>query len=331
MAAMCPKSAQEKGPEMTVLDSDDAKQLYVLGHPVGHSKSPVMYNALYSYLALPWTYGFMDISDVHEAAEFLDARDFFSINITTPYKPLALQKADVQAATAQLAGGCNLLASFGERLLAYNTDGEGCIAYLEREGINFAGKSVAVCGTGPTSLAIYHAAAMAGAQEVLLLGRKVDKARDVARGYVRQLRRMAEASRGMPAAHDHHRSIADAYEQCAFKFGSYTTSTKAIAAADVIVDATPLGMHEGDPAPFDPVLLREGQFVMDTVYGHGETTLAKVAKACGCQFRNGAGMLVGQAVVTALILFDLAGVETEMTFEQIFALMAEAGFPGELG
>lgn len=315
---------------MTVLDSDDAKQLYVLGHPVGHSKSPVMYDALYSHLGLLWNYGFMDIVDSAEAAEFLDARDFFSINITTPYKPLALQKADVQAATAQLAGGCNLLASFGERLLAYNTDGEGCVAYLEREGVEFANKSVAVCGTGPTSLAIYHAAAVAGAREVLLLGRQVDKARDRAQGYVRALRKMAEAAAGMPAAHDHHRSIAKTYEECSFKFGSYTTSTKAIAAADIIIDATPLGMHEGDPAPFDSALLNAGQFVMDVVYGHGKTALAQAAAECGCQFRNGAGMLVGQAVVTALILFDLAGIETEMTFDDIFALMAKAGFPGEL-
>ncbi|WP_282208770.1 shikimate dehydrogenase family protein [Parvibacter caecicola] len=315
---------------MTATGNDEAKQLYVLGHPVAHSKSPAMYNALYGYLTLPWTYGLMDIADASQAAEFLDAREFFSINITTPYKPLALEKADVKAASAQLAGGCNLLISFGEKLLAYNTDGEGCVAYLERAGVNFAGKRVAVCGTGPTSLAIYHAAAIAGAAEVLLLGRQVEKAKAQAQGYVRQLRKMAEASAGMPAAHDHHRSIVDTYRDCSFKYGSYATSTKAITAADVIIDATPLGMHAGDPAPFDPALLSDGQFVMDVVYGHGETALAKAAKERGCQFVNGAGMLVGQAVVTALILFDLSGVETELGFDGIFRLMADAGFPGQL-
>ena len=315
---------------MERLDLDQAKQLYVLGHPVGHSKSPAMYNALYSYLELPWSYDLMDIADPAQAEEFLDGRDFFSINITTPYKPLALEKADVKAASAQLAGGCNLLANYGERLLAYNTDGEGCVAYLEREGVDFAGKRVAVCGTGPTSLAIYHAAAVAGAAEVLLLGREVGKARDRAQGYVRQLRKMAEASLGMPAPHDHHRSISDTYRDCSFKYGSYATSTQAISAADVIIDATPLGMKPGDPAPFDPALLHGGQFVMDVVYGHGETALALAARKYGCEFRNGAGMLAGQAAVTALILFDLAGVSTEMDFDAIFNLMGAAAFPGEL-
>lgn len=315
---------------MPGLDGNLEKQLYVLGHPVGHSKSPAMYNALYSYLELPWSYGLKDIADPAQAGEWLDGRDFFSINITTPYKPLALEKADVKAASAQLAGGCNLLANYGERLLAYNTDGEGCIAYLEREGVNFRGKRVAVCGTGPTSLAIYHAAAVAGAQEVLLLGREVGKARDRAQGYVRQLRKMAEASIGMPPARDHHRSISDTYRDGSFKYGSYATSTQAISAADVIIDATPLGMKPDDPAPFNPALLHGGQFVMDVVYGHGTTALATAAQKYGCEFRNGAGMLAGQAAVTALILFDLAGVSTTMDFDAIFELMAGAAFPDEL-
>ena len=41
------------------------QKLYVLGHPVAHSKSPVMYNAVYEKLGFPWEYGLMDLSLIH--------------------------------------------------------------------------------------------------------------------------------------------------------------------------------------------------------------------------------------------------------------------------
>ncbi len=97
------------------------------------------------------------------------------------------------------------------------------------------------------------------------------------------------------------------YKQVGFKFGSYATSRQAIAGADIIIDATPLGMKAGDPAPFDTALLSANQTVFDVVYGHGETALARAARAAGCRFFDGAGMLVGQAVVTVGILRDITG------------------------
>ena len=59
-----------------------SEKLYVLGHPVSHSKSPVMYNAVYEKAGLDWHYGLMDVPTVPEAEAFLAARDFLSINIT---------------------------------------------------------------------------------------------------------------------------------------------------------------------------------------------------------------------------------------------------------
>lgn len=66
-------------------------------------------------------------------------------------------------------------------------------------------------------------------------------------------------------------SFSEVYKQVGFKFGSYATSRQAIAGADIIIDATPLGMKAGDPAPFDTALLSADQTVFDVVYGHGET------------------------------------------------------------
>lgn len=301
------------------------EHLYILGHPIAHSKSPVMYNAVYEKAGLDWSYGFADISEVAEAEAFLKAREFLSLNITTPYKPEAFAAADVKAASAQLAHGANVLVNKGGALIAYNTDGQGCVAYLERAGVSFRGKSVVVCGTGPTSLSILHAVAQAGPAEVVLIGRNKDRAYRIVRTYADELGAMVGRTVDMPAFKEGHLSFAEVYKKVGLKFGSYETSRQAIAGADIVIDATPLGMNEGDPAPFGTSLLSSRQTVFDVVYGHGETALAAAARAAGCTFLDGAGMLVGQAVVTVGILRDIFEVAAlDIPEDELFQTMAEA-------
>ena len=301
------------------------EHLYILGHPIGHSKSPVMYNAVFKRAGLPWVYGARDLPEPAQAEHFLAERDFLSINITTPYKPAALAAADVQAASARLAHGANVLANKGGTLIAYNTDGQGCVASLEREGVTFKGASVVVCGTGPTSLSILHAVAQAGPAEVVLVGRRVERSHEVLRTYADELGEMVGRIVDMPALREHHLSFAEVYRQVNFRYGSYDTSRQAIAGADIIIDATPLGMNEGDGAPFDTALLRADQTVFDVVYGHGETALAAAAREAGCTFFDGAGMLVGQAVVTVGILRDITETAAlDIPEDELFAIMAQA-------
>ena len=300
------------------------QRLYLLGHPVAHSKSPAMYNAVYERLGLSWEYALADCATQEEAQLLLDARDFLSVNITTPYKPLAYQAATAKAASAKLALGANLLVRKGDALIGYNTDGQGCIAYLERTGFSFAGKRVAVCGTGPTALSILHASALAGADVALLVGRDKERTRRTLEGYVERFGLMATATIDLPPARPHHRSFRTAYERTVFKFGSYSTSEKALASADLVVNATPLGMGEGDPAPFDVSLLRPRQTVFDAVYGHGATALLAAAREAGCTVFDGAGMLVAQAVATVLTVCDLAGVDVPLDEDELFDLMAQA-------
>lgn len=300
------------------------EHLYLLGHPIAHSLSPAMYNAVYRRLGLPWSYELADFATDAEARTFVDAREFLSVNITTPYKPLAFEAATAKAATAKLAQGANVLVKKGNALIGFNTDGQGCVSYLERTGFSFAGKRVAVCGTGPTALSILHACAVAGVDVAMLVGRDKERSRKVLEGYVERFGLLANATIDLPAALPHHRSFRTAYERTTFKFGSYTTSTKALAAVDLVVNATPLGMNEGDEAPFDTEMLRPGQTVFDAVYGHGETALVRAAREAGCTVHDGAGMLVAQAVATMRTVCDLAEVDANLSDDELFALMAEA-------
>lgn len=300
------------------------QKLYILGHPVDHSKSPVMYNAVYRQLGLPWEYGFADIPTAAEAADFLKAKDYLSLNVTTPYKPQAYEAAEIKASTAQLTGGVNLLVNKDGHLVGFNVDGQGAVRFLEREGVGFMGKKVAVCGTGPTALSILHACVLAGASEVLLLGRDKERSRRVMERYVEEFRHLASTAIPMPSAEDNHLAFVDAYAHADYRFGSYDTSKKAIAAADVVVDATVLGMREGDPAPFDVSLFHEGQVALDTVYGHGETEFVRAAKAAGCAAYDGAGMLVSQAALSVVTLCEVQDMPLELGFDGLFDIMSKA-------
>lgn len=300
------------------------EHLYIVGHPVAHSKSPAMYNAAYGALGLDWEYGFADLAQADEAQCFLRARAFLAVNVTTPWKPLAYATADVTAATAKLAAGANVLVRASDQLLAYNVDGQGCVDYLLREGVRITGAKVAICGTGPTAVSIMHECVQMGAQRVVLLGRDKDKARTVVNQYLETYRDLLATAVMLPGSAAGRLGFDEAYEQAELLFGSYDTSTQALAASDVIMDATPLGMAPGDPAPFDTALIGSDQVVFDTVYGHGLTALMQAARKAGARAFDGRGMLVAQAVATAGIVCDVQGVELPYTFEQLFMLMANA-------
>ncbi|MCI9128993.1 MAG: shikimate dehydrogenase [Eggerthellaceae bacterium] len=300
------------------------KELYIAGHPVTHSKSPVMHNALYEAIGLDWEYGFKDLACDEDAKRFFQDKAYLACNVTTPYKGVAFATADIQAASAKLAGGANVLINKDGCLICYNVDGKGCVGWLEMAGVVFKGQRVVVCGTGPTSLAIMNAAAEAGAHDVTLLGRDKAKCQRAVGGYLDRCRELLSTAIPMPAADPDHLSLAEAYDQVSFRFGEYGTSRRAIQEADVIIDATPLGMHEGDPAPFDTDLLHEGQAVMDVVYGHGQTALVKAAEEQGARIFAGQGMLVCQAVDTVQILFDIFSVDCKLTRREMFNIMDEA-------
>ena len=75
---------------------------------------------------------------------------------------------------------------------------------------------------------------------------------------------------------------------------------------------------------FDVSLFREGQRAFDVVYAHGETAFAVGAKAAGCTFADGGGMLVAQAVATVQAVCDVSGIDCELSFDELFEIMANA-------
>ena len=302
-----------------------SEKLFVLGHPVAHSKSPAMHNAAYRALGLDWEYGFADCAGEASARALLAAPDWLACNVTMPWKPLAFAYSDVRSEEAELAQGANVLVRHAGAVFSDNTDGKGCVAYLQRCGVEFRGARVSVCGTGPTSLAIFHACVKAGAGRASLIGRNREKACHVLDDYCQRIAKRPAGDAGLPPSGGH-----DACQLVALSYDD--AGLEALASSDIILDATPLGMKPSDPVPFDTSALSSGQTVFDVVYGHGETALLAAARKAGCAAFDGAGMLVAQAVETVRDISLVTRAFEIPDDMDLFAIMADAaGFDLRIG
>lgn len=250
-----------------------------------------MHNTLYKELAkIKWPFSLWEYEAVlcpdEESARYqidlVRTGKYRGMNITMPWKKLAFRCADFADPAVIAAGGANVLVRDEDfKLCAYNTDGKGAIGAIERVAdISPLGKSVVICGTGPTSLAIATAAAQAGAAKVSLLSRDEAKA--------------LKCINGM-------RTVLDPSEASVLHGMDYGSADDVIADADIIVDATPRGMQSDDEPIVDTSLLHAGQVVLDTVYAHGDTALLAQARERGAIAMDGLEMLVEQAALSVEI------------------------------
>ena len=138
----------------------------LLGHPVGHSRSPAMHNAAFRALGLDWRYEAIDgrAGALRRGrAEPCPGRGFVGANVTIPHKLRALEAADEATEVARAVGAANTL-SFRRADRADNTDVEGFLAALrERAPEAPAGMQALVLGAGGAARAVVYALLSAGA------------------------------------------------------------------------------------------------------------------------------------------------------------------------
>jgi shikimate dehydrogenase len=264
----------------------------VYGHPIHHSASPAMQNAGIAKLGLDWRYLAFEVhpDDLRAAIAGAQAMKFIGLNLTVPHKVLAVDIVDAVDAEAKRYGAVNTvrfevrLPSGEWRPLAqwdggdvsqirsqgFNTDAEGFALSLREEfpNLTLAGASVVLIGTGGAGRTVALRMAQAGVKAMWLI--------DVDAGRVEQLvRELGEAAPGTSV-----------------KIGYPDKSQR----ADLLVNATPLGLKPADPLPLDQGrwLVSNAAFVYDLIYQPAETALLQAAKAAGCRAANGIGMLLYQ-------------------------------------
>lgn len=250
----------------------------LVGWPIDRTLSPAMHNAAYEALDFNWAYLPFPIQDQRGLASFVEAvraLPFVGFNVTMPHKQAMLALCDEVAMFAQMADAVNTVHCVDGTLVGYNTDGRGLVEALRSEtGFDPAGKTAVIIGAGGAAGAAVVGLILAKAASITLVNRSVERAEaivDRMRPYLR-----GAAAEALPLD---------------------LSARDAVEAADLVVNATPVGMVEGDASPVPPEWLHEGQVVCDMIYQRPETELMRVARAAGATVVGGLPMLVEQGAL----------------------------------
>jgi len=242
----------------------------VVGRDVSHSLSPALHCAGYRALGLPDLFIPVSVPDQAELIEvftFLGDTLFDRVGleargwaVTTPYKDIAADAAEMVAPRVRRAEAANTLILRETGMAADNTDADGIVGSLVSLGIDAQGRIAVVQGTGGAARGAAVGLHLAGA-EVFLRGRDPEQTRE----------------------------FAEILEIGALDPGEMPDN------AEILVNATPLGSNPDDPSPFTDGEVDGAAAVVDMVYADGETPLEALGRAAGVPTADGRTVLAHQA------------------------------------
>jgi shikimate dehydrogenase len=260
------------------------KRFILIGHPVAHSISPQIHHAAYRALGAPHHYQAVDCPDeAAVAAQVLALQNgqLGGINVTVPWKRVALRSADRRDPLAEQIGAANVLVREPDgSLTAYNTDALALVDELRADALP---ARAAVIGSGGAARAVVAACRALGIASVFVTARKFGAVGDDA--LAADFRGLGASVIGFPTDDEPARR----------------EEWRAAAVSSLlIVQATSAGMQGADSGeavralvPWDE--LDPGAFAYDVVYNPPVTPFLRAARERKLRAENGVGMLVGQA------------------------------------
>ncbi len=260
----------------------------VLGHPVGHSRSPEMQNAAFAEAGLDAVYVALPVPPdrLGEAVAGAHALGFQGLNVTVPHKQQAAALCATVDPIAADVGAVNTLRRAAQGWEGFNTDAPACLTLLEAAGVGTGARALLV-GAGGAARAAAWALLRAGAA-LRIAARRPDSARDVAQA----LAPRTAAGVAIP------------------RVVSWDDLAAEAEAADVVVNGTSVGLA-GQPAALPGIALRAGQVAVDFVYG--DTPFARAARASGARLVTGEQLLVRQGALAFTLWTGRPAPEAAMT------------------
>lgn len=248
----------------------------VLGHPIGHTLSPVMHNSAFKALGMDAVYLAFDVApeNLQSVLPAMADMGFGGVNLTVPLKETAFRNLKQMNESARRLGAVNTVefASDGS-IIGHNTDGDGFVtAVKEGFGESVSGDRVFIMGCGGAGRAVAITCAAEGCAELILTD--VDEGRTAR--LLDELANLSPETRTRAISADKHAWI------------------EASAGADIVVQATPVGMKKTDESLLPPSAFRSGQVAFDLVYMYPETAFMKAAIEGGASAANGLAMLLYQ-------------------------------------
>lgn len=288
------------------------KVLALFGNPVAHSLSPQMHAGWIAdhgldavYIALP-----LEAKNVDATMKALRHVGFHGANITVPFKDAAAAAADWQDEPALDLAAANTLRWHEGDLYAANTDAPGFIGALDEQapGWRESVKRAVVIGAGGAAKAIAWGIAKSGVAHIDIVNRSVARGAETA---------TALAGHAPAVA-------ARKWDELAAAF----------AEADLIVNATTLGMVGKDRTDWPLDKAKDGAIVADAVYAPLETDLLRAARARGLVAVDGLAMLIHQGALAFQRWFEIAP-DTTKARERLMAILGARmkliGLTGSIG
>ena len=244
---------------------------FIIGHPVAHSRSPIIHGHWLAEHGLDGSYERVDVPPGAVAA-FLDrirSGEFAGGNVTVPNKEAVLPLLDHVGETARRMGAVNTIWMEDGKLHGDNTDAFGFLAHLDDRvpGWDARTASALILGAGGAARAVVHGLVSRGVGRIILVNRSMARAEDLA----------AEFGAGVEAR-------------------GRSEAAALVATSDLIVNTTSLGMQGQPPLDLDLAGLRPGTIVDDIVYVPLDTALLAEARTRGGVPVDGLGMLLHQAI-----------------------------------
>ena len=262
------------------------KRFCVIGDPIEHSLSPAMHNAVFAKLDLNCTYTAFNIKpeDLGDAIKDMKSQGIGGVNVTIPHKVNVMDHLDELSEEARIIGAVNTI-KIGEKLVGYNTDGMGALMALKNNGADPRGKQVLLLGSGGAARAIAVTLALSGDIKSLMIFGIVED----------ELKKLVDDISKNTKISPKGRSLND------------NTLKDALSDADILIHATPIGMHpKTDDTLVTADLMHKDLKLMDIVYTPLETKLMMEAKEAGLKtIIGGIDMFVNQGAEAERIWLDI--------------------------
>jgi len=240
-----------------------------IGWPTHAFKAPMIYNPHFERAGIDAVVVPMGCRAEHYPA-FL--RALFTLEnirgalVTMPHKASTVPLLDVRSPAVEIAGACNAVRRDEDgRLVGDLFDGEGFVRGLRRKGCVVDGARALVVGAGGVGSAIAASLAQAAAGSIVLFDVRADAAEALAA-------RLRSHYPALPVR----------------------TGASDPAGFDIVVNATPLGMTDGDAMPMDVARIASTTFVAEVVMKREMTPFLTAAADRGCRFQVGSDMLFEQ-------------------------------------
>lgn len=245
---------------------DDCHVMGILGHPLGHSLSPVMQSAAMGSAGINGIYLRFDTPSLECLGDVVREYRIRGMNVTIPYKRDVIPHLDSVSDSADSVGAVNTIVNDDGRLTGHNTDVDGIIHSFVRAGTPMKGMDVLLIGSGGAARAAARACTVCGCNGTVI-ARNRTTSEDMCRD-----------------------------------FGLGRTDCPDVSGYDAVINCTPIGMDGDSPYPADLGTLQEGQTVLDMVYNR-RTLLVSEAERRGCRIASGLEMLIGQGAESFRLWF----------------------------